>query len=161
MDRTSHSGSCRLKTDPDRALERATAVLVAVGFRTRERGVGSAVFEGPGMRNNRQNPLLGASRIRLVARGGKLNLEADLGAARKLGLFARIFPPALCLCLGLVFTLVVGFLQDNTLWMLPVYSTVGGLTLLWLILGPFLARWILSNSRRALDGFLEEVAGNE
>ncbi|MCP5522763.1 MAG: hypothetical protein H7A46_14575 [Verrucomicrobiales bacterium] len=158
MDRYRHSATSRLQTDPTRALERAAAVLVAAGFRTKERGGGSAVFEGPGMRNNRQSPLLGASRIRFVARGERLNLEADLGGARKLGLFARIFPPALCLFLGLLFTVLFSLQQDDTLWMLPLYSSLGGMLLLWLILGPFIASRILTNTRKALDRFIEEVA---
>lgn len=161
MDSYTHSSSSRLRTDPARAIERAGATLTAAGFRTKSSSSGSAVFEGPGMRNNRQSPLLGASRIRLVARGEKLNLEAELDGARKLGLFARIFPPALCLFLGLLFTVLFSVQQDNTLWMLPVYSVVGGMLLMWLILGPILARRILANSRKALDLLVEEIARHD
>lgn len=161
MDRYSHSGASRLQTDPARAIERATAVLVAAGFRTKERSGGSAVFEGPGMRSNHESPLRGATRIRLVARGERLSLEAELGGARKLGRFVRLFPPGLCLLLALLFTVLFSVQQQNTSWMLPLYSSLGGMILLWLVLGPLIARHILTSTQKALDQFVEEVARHE
>lgn len=161
MDQLTYTIGGRLWTDPAKAIERASATLTAAGFRTKSSSNGSTVFEGPGMRSTKQSPLLGASRIRLRARGDKLSLEAELGGARKLGLFARIFPPALCLFLGLVFTIIMSAQQENTLWMLPLYTALGLMLVVWLIIGPMIARRILASSRRALDRLVEEVARHD
>lgn len=153
-----YSNTVPMRRDAGEALEKARAVLLAAGFRAGASERGGVVFLGPGLNSTRQNPLLGASRLRLVARGERLSVDADLGGARRLGRFARFFPPLLCLALAIVFTVVFTFKFDTLAWMAPVYGTTGLLAAVWLLVGPVLARAIRRNTWTALDELVAAVA---
>src|SRR5262245_24715831 len=126
--------------DVDRAMRLAETSLTAAGLRIMERTGTTLTAEGPGMNNNRESPLLGASRLYLVARSGELAVEAELGGVRRLARFVTIFPPALCVGLAVVLSVVFSILAGPGLWMWPVGLACGTIAAVWLVLGPIMAR---------------------
>lgn len=139
-------------------LADARAMLLAAGFRAAGANPGSATFLSPGLNSTRQNPLLGASRLRVAARGGRLSVDAELGGARRLGRFARFFPPLLCGSLAVLFTVVFSLQFDSLIWMPAVYGTTGLLAGVWLLVGPVLQRTIRRSTQTALDNFVAALS---
>src|SRR5262245_24613833 len=96
----------------DRALEAAISPLTSLGFRIVEQSPTAIELTGPGMNSSRESGLMGATRIRVVARSHELALDAELGGVERLSRFVRLFPVALSLGLfvglGLIFWTTFG-----------------------------------------------------
>ena len=84
-------------------LQAALTVLTNNGFAIVNRDELTASLKGPGLNSTRQNPLLGASAIRLALEGNQLRLDADLGGVDSMRRFLMRFPFLLGLGLGLFF----------------------------------------------------------
>lgn len=153
-----HTAEAAFSGDTGRAFDLAVSALTGIGFRLTERTAHAVELTGPGMTNSRQSPLAGASRIRVSTGGGQLALDADLGGVRRMARFVTIFPIALCLFLGVVFAVVFGVVLNRDGWIIPVVAVVGGNALLWLFLGPVVARGLRVRTCRALDTLLANMA---
>ena len=143
--------------DTDKAFSLAESALTALGFRLTERTTGSVELVGPGMNSTQQSALVGASRIQISHRRGELALEADLGGAARMSRFVILFPLGLCLFLAVLFSVVFGTLFEPGVWVFTVAGTLGVNALLWLWLGPRMARGIRARTRRGLDTLLANM----
>lgn len=133
-----------------KSMETAQAIFMQNGFAMTKKGEWDFEFNGPGMHSTKQNPLLGVSRARLKLSGRQLKLEADLGSVRRMQWFILIFPFAL----GLFIFLLIGAAQKNIQSGLPVLAAVAP----WIVIAPWMSRWMKRRTVRALDTLLENVA---
>jgi hypothetical protein len=83
--------------------------------------------------------------------GNSLRISAELGAARRLGLFALFFPPGLCLFLFVIF-IALGPRHHNAVYV-PLLIAVP-----WLVLGPLLAKLLRRRTEQAIDALLQSAA---
>jgi hypothetical protein len=141
----------------DRAFRLAESALTAIGFRLTERTAGSLELVGPGMNSTRQSALVGASRIHLVRGPGELAVEADLGGVARMSRFVTLFPIGLVLGLGVVLSAVFSVLFGPGGWIAAVAAATGGNAVVWLLLGPLMARAIRSRTCRGLDALLANM----
>ena len=143
--------------DTGKAFGLAESALTALGFQFTSRTTDSIEMTGPGMNSSRESGLMGATRIRCSHSGSELAVEADLGGVAFLTRFVTLFPPALCLGLGVVFFVVFGVVFGPGIWMVPVVAATGGLAVMWLFLGPLMARSFRKRTDRALDALLANM----
>jgi len=143
--------------DAGGALAAAQTILAMLGYAVTREGSGAIDATGPGLRSTNQNPVLGASRLRIVASAGTLALEAEMGGVRSMRRFVWLFPPSLILGLILIFVMV-GLLGGRGVPWTVLFP--GGLIqlALWVVLAPFLAGWIDRRTRTALGTLLGNVA---
>jgi hypothetical protein len=141
-----------------KAFDLAGVVLTALGFRIVARDDSSLDATGPGLNSSRQNALLGASRIQVMRRSAELALEAELGGVQRLARFVTLFPVGLSLFLCVLFFVLFSLLFDHFLWVLPVVAMTGANALLWLILGPLLARHFRGRTCQGIDVLLNNMA---
>jgi hypothetical protein len=94
--------------DVDKAFDLAVDALSALKFGLDSRTADSIRLTGPGMKSNRQNPLVGASQLEITLHHGQLDLTADLRAAERMMRFARTFPIALSCVVGVTFLMGFG-----------------------------------------------------
>lgn len=140
-----------------KAFGLAEPALTALGYRITERSANVLECTGPKLMNNRQNPLLGASQIRITRSSAELQLEAELGGAERIGRFVTLFPPLLCLSMALVFSVLFGVAIGPGPW---IYGVIGGAVVpavIWMLIGPFIARRIRTNTCRAVDALLANM----
>ena len=149
--------SLPFRGDASEAFRLAEAALTAIGFRFTERTAAALEMVGPGMNNSRESALLGATRIRVSNGNSELACEADLGGVKWLSRFVTVFPIALVLGLGLVLTIVFSLIQGPGMWILAVAGAVGLNALMWLVIGPLMARGFRSRTDRALDSLLANM----
>ena len=114
--------------------------------------------EGPGMNSTRENPLTGASRVRIVHRNGQLQLGAELGGVRKMCRFVAFFPMGLGLALAAFFAVLFGMIlrQGPSPWLpavIPLFAVAP-----WPLIAPALSRHITRRTVRALDTLLSNMA---
>jgi hypothetical protein len=152
-----YTASLPFRGDTDKAFRLAESALTAIGFRLTERTPGSVELVGPGMNSTRESALVGASRIRLVGGRGELAVEADLGGVVRMSRFVTLFPIGLVLLVGVVSSAVRGAQSGPGNWIVGVAAWVGGNAVLWLLLGPLMARWIRARTCRGLDALLANM----
>jgi hypothetical protein len=154
-----HENSAPFAGDPTKALDFALGVLAGQGFRLTYRTPTSIAAVGPGMNNTRESPLRGASAVRLESRPGRLALNAELGGVEWMGKFLTWFPNILCFGLGVVLTIVFLLTMGPGWWIAIVACVVAADGMLWLLLGPFIAKHLEAKTRNALDTLLVNAAG--
>jgi hypothetical protein len=152
-----YAASLPFRGSTDKAFGLAESALTAIGFRLTERTAASVEMVSPGMNSTRQSALVGASRIHIRGGRGELAVEADLGGVERLARFITLFPLGLSLSLGLFFCVVFGALFGWGTWIIAVAAGTGGTALLWLLLGPLLARGIRARTCRGLDTLLANM----
>jgi len=107
------------------------------------------VAKGPGMQSTKQNPLLGASRVRIAIESSFITLSAELGGVKWMRNFLFVFPPSLALLLSITF------------FILPIASFAAFIPWLavlpWVFLSPLVARWIKKRTLSALDTMLHNM----
>ena len=150
--------SAAFSGDPEKAFGLAESALTGIGFRIGERTARSVEFIGPGMKSTRQSALLGASRIVVRSSHGELALEADLGGVASMSRFVLLFPIGLVLCLGAVLSAVYAVQFGPGMWIGGLAAIIGVNTVVWLVLGPLMARSIRLRTCRALDALLANMA---
>lgn len=155
-----YSRSQQVAVDPERLKELAVQMAAAAGF-VIESQMGPAIeLRGPGMQSSRQNPLCGASRMRWVRDGRAVTLEAELGGAKWMARFVKVFPLALTLGLVVVLGVVFAFVFDPQ-QQITTLAALGAIavfdTVIWLVLGPVMARGIENRTRQALDSYFTNV----
>lgn len=148
-----HAATKPFRGDVDKALTFVVTALTPIGFRVERTGAESVDLFGPPMQRTRQSALVGASRIRLAHRGGQLALEAELGGVRRITRFVLVFPIALCLFLGLVFSVINIATGQVGAW-LPAGVAIGVNIVVWLVIGPIVVRHLRKKTLAALDTLL-------
>jgi hypothetical protein len=68
--------------------------------------------------------------------------------------FLILFPIGLTVGLGVVLSLVFVAICGVAGWIIALGAAVGGNTVLWLLLGPLMARKIRARTQQALDALL-------
>lgn len=152
-----YAASLPFHGDTDKAFHLAESALTAIGFRITERTAGSVEMVGPGMNSTRQSALMGASRVHIFGGRGELTIEADLGGVERMSRFVTLFPIGLVLCLGTLLSAVFGALFGPGIWIVAVAAAMGGNAVLWLLLGPLMARGIRTRTDRALETLLANM----
>ena len=154
-----HESSAPLAGDSDKALDFALGVLTGAGFRLTDRAPTSIETTGPGFHNSRESPLRGASTIRIEDRNGALNLYAELGGVEWMAKFLTWFPNLMCLGVGIVLTIVFLLTMGPGWWIGLVVGIVAADAMLWLVLGPFIAKKLEARTRTELDTLVVNAAG--
>ena len=152
-----YAASLPFRGDAEKAFCLAESALTALGFRLDARTPARLELLGPGMNSSRESPLVGASRIELRSGEGKLSVEAELGGVVRVSRFVTLFPICLVLSLGIVFSTVFGLANGAGLWMGGVVGAVGVNAVVWIFLGPLMARKFRSRTERALDTLLANM----
>lgn len=130
-------------------IETARSVFVNNNFKIESLSDTEIIAEGPGMYGTKQNPLVGATRVHIIVKPGRIDLLAELGGVRRLRNFVFFFPPALALVLSITFL----FLP-----MAPSAALIPWLAVSpWLFLSPFVARLIKNRAISALDTLLHNM----
>lgn len=145
-----------LRRPAEQALDLLVGALSALSFRVVSQTSVERVLEGPSYTSTKQSPLLGASPITVRVERDRLVLRGELHGARRMGLFATFFPPALGLVLCGVFLVVRQFQPQFALVaaFIPLVVTAP-----WLIIGPLMARWIHQRTCAALQTLVDNCAG--
>jgi hypothetical protein len=147
-----YSSSVHFHGDTGTAFGLAESALTALGFRITQRSPESLEAVGPGMNSMRENPLTGASRIRFRRSPGEMAVEAELGGVERMSRFVTLFPIGLCLAIAVTFVVIFGPPVPMAAWMAPAI-----IALPWLVLGPWMARFIRTRTCRALEALLANM----
>jgi hypothetical protein len=152
-----YNASLPFRGNADKAFRLAESALTAVGFRITDRSPTSLEVQGPSMFGGRQNEFAGASRVGLTNGNGEMALDAELGGVERMKRFITLFPAGVCLFLMVVLTVVFSLTMGPGPWTLPVLAVTGGNAILWLILGPVIAKIFRARTLRALDTLLANM----
>lgn len=148
-----YSASKPFRGDVDKALTFAVTALTPMGFRVERKSTDSVELTAPRLQRTRQSALVGASRLRVLHRSGELIVEAELGGVRRLARFVLVFPLVLCVFLGVVFT-VINLATDQVGAWLPAGVAIGVNVIVWLVIGPLLARHLKRKTLASLEALL-------
>ena len=151
-------------------LQFAITALANNGFAIVDRDDRSASLEGPGLKSTRQNPLLGASTIRLTLDDHQLRLDAELGGVATMRRFLLRFPVLLGLGLGLFFSVVGGFMfgrqfgvgfgvpwAQGWTWVLFALASAMLPVTPWLFLSPMISFRMRGRTQTALDTLVKNA----
>ena len=139
------------------ALHNVRSTLQAAGFQKVELSETALAAWGPGMHNNKQPPLCGATKIDIQIYDGSAHLNAELGGVRFMRNFIYFFPPGLAVGLGLLFgALATGGSMPPQAAFMPLLIVIP-----WLFIGPIMVRSIRSRTTEALDLLLEDMQQTE
>lgn len=135
--------------DCTKAIDIARSVFINNNFKIESLSRSEIVARGSGMQSTKQNPLVGATLVRITVKPSLIDLSAELGGVRWMRNFLFIFPPSLALTISIVFLI------------LPMPAFVVFVPWLavspWLIISPLLAKWIKSRTISALDTMLHNM----
>jgi hypothetical protein len=133
------------------ALDAARSVFINNNFRIQTMDGGGIVAIGPGLNSTRQNPLLGATVVKITAGTSSLALEASLGGIARMRTFLYAFPPVLGIVLSAVFLVIPG---------MPLYAAaIPWLAISpWAVLAPVMVGRIKKSTVTALDTLLANIA---
>jgi hypothetical protein len=144
-------------------LQASLITLTNNGFAIVNRNEDSADLTGPGLNSTKQNPLLGASRIRLKLQGQQLRLDAELGGVDSMRRFLLRFPLILGLGLGLLFAVIGGLTFGRQFgigfgmpwapgwtWLLVAFGAAMLPISPWLFLSPLISNMIQKRTENAL-----------
>jgi len=158
MDFPDYRESRDVRLDWDTVQRQTITLLTPSGFRVDSMLPGRVDLIGPGMNSSRQSAIVGCSKIRVSSDNRSLTLEAELGAARRLGTFARLFPLLLTGGLLAILSIVFWFVLPNGIDVVKILLIVLAINVAtWLVLGPVIARSIENRTRRALDALLTNL----
>jgi hypothetical protein len=143
--------------DTEKAFGLAESALTGIGFRITKRTAESVELVGPRMNSSRESTLIGASRIRILDEGRQLVLEAELGGVARMSRFVTLFPMGLMFFLCVVFGVVFGVAFGPGDWIWAIAAVAGGNALLWLLLGPWMARKFRDRTTSGLDALLANM----
>jgi hypothetical protein len=152
-----YTASVPFHGDTEKAFGLAESALTSIGFRIVQRTDHALDLVGPGMNSSRESALVGASQIQFRHGHGELAVEAKLGGVERMSRFVTLFPIGLCLFLFVVFSVIFGFVVRQRGWVIPVAGATGGIAVLWLLLGPVMARGIRARTCRGLDALVSNM----
>lgn len=152
--------------DPARALETVRMVFIQQNFRIIPIDAREFEVQGPGMNNNRGNPLLAVSRGRVALSGRTLSIEAELGALRRFSRVMTLFLVGLGAFMLIVFggLSALGLLHPRAHSVIPIKGPWILLLVLapfspWPFLLPMMMRGCRRNAERALETLMDNAAG--
>ena len=137
------------KAEP--AISAIETTLLPNSFKVTKATAATIELKGPGLRSTKENPIRGASEIKVEARHGKLHLEASLCGIRFLAIFVIVFPFLLMATLALLPVILAGgdFEQFNPSILLIMAP--------WVLISPMAVVWMRKRTMRALDDMLENA----
>ena len=146
--------------DREAAMRLAMNALVANGFRLADKSEHELSFLGPGLNSSRENPVRGATAVRLTWSCGSLSLDAELGGVRRMARFLIFFPLAMAAFFLLLGGLLLSFgLRSGANPAMFAGLAVPALALSpWLFLSPWMIRRIRARTVLALDDLLGSLA---
>ena len=147
----------------DSILDSAVQTLTNNGFAIVDRSEDSVTLHGPGLNSTRQNPLLGATRIKLALNGKTLDADAELGGVQRMQRFLSRLPFLLGLGLGLFFGVGGGILfgqlfgvgfgvpwAQGSQWLLFAICVSMLPVAPWLFISPLMSRSIQKRTEDAI-----------
>ncbi len=134
---------------PDAAIKMVRDALVANAFTVTKATATEFAATGPGMMGSNQSALLGVSKVSFRAEAGVLHVEADLGGAKRLGLFTMLFPPLL----GLILVGILSATGRPNSILAPALAVSP-----WIVVGPLMAFWIRKRTEKAINALLQSTA---
>lgn len=143
--------SISLKTESRKCIDTAKMIFMQNGFLVSKKGEHDFQFTGPGMSSTKENPLVGVSTARIKLNGRQVTLEAELKSVRGMQWFIWIFPFALC---GILFLVLNGSRPSGS----PINWASLLAVLPWIVLSPWMSRWMKRRTIRALDVLIENAA---
>jgi hypothetical protein len=159
-----YSTSAVIPRPSGETLQAALAILINNGFAIANRDERSASLTGPGLNSTKQNPLLGASKIRLAIEGNQLQVDAELGGVETMQRFLIRFPLLLGLVLGLLFCVIGGWVFGQQFgvgfgvpwaqgwnWILVTFGFCMLPITPWLLLAPWIGNMIRTRTQLALN----------
>ncbi|MEL6108746.1 MAG: hypothetical protein AAFU85_22290 [Planctomycetota bacterium] len=155
-----------VNADAHEVVDNAIHALVACGMKLDRRETKEATLCGPGLRSTNQNPVLGATTLRLIERdhpNPRIIVHADLGGVRWIGRFIIRFPLLLSLGLLVIYFLVQWFGAGLGLAAIPpaVHWAVFGTALLvafpWLLIQPIIVRKLTAKTEQAIADLIRSA----
>jgi hypothetical protein len=140
--------SIDFRGDTAKALEAGRDTLMQMGFRISSIDRGRLVAEGKGRGINSRIPLSGVSRIVLTGSSSRLELEAEWGGIKAMG----VFLVALILGMAVLFLILFGFLFG---WERGLQSTAPLAP--WPVLIPLMLLIFKKRDERGLKTFLANM----
>jgi hypothetical protein len=139
--------------DVAEAVKTVVQTLARHGFRITRKRDTSAELDGPGMNSSKENPLVGASKVHVKGRSGRLTVEAEFGAVRRLiRALGWMF-----IVMAVLFFVLFGFVLPVEGLVLRFVVPVASIAP-WVILLPLMGRYFRSRCARALDVLVENAA---
>ena len=122
------------------------------GFRIVSKSRHALEFTGPGMSSTRQNPLRGASDVKITIDFSSITLDAELGGVEKMKKFLIYFISGMALFFVLLFG-ILHFVHESFKSMEPVtlFFIVTSPFYVWIILIPLMTKSIKHRAENALD----------
>ncbi len=150
--------SREFRGDPQAALDCAAQMLAVTGYELTAKNDGFVeALSSRAVWSSKEDPLRGASRLRVSHRVGELTLEAELDHVRRLGRFATLFPILLGAGLAIFFWVMFTFIDPQpgkiNLVTFVCFASVSP----WLFLGPWMSRLFVRRTEQALETFLGNV----
>lgn len=134
---------------PDAVLQEARQALGHHNFRIVMSSPLMIEAAGPGLNSTKENPILGASWIRLTVSPNGIFAEAELNALHRLQAFVLYFPLGLGVSLALLFAAIFRDWYPPLIAMLTVTP--------WIFISPTMNQWMERRTCAALDTFLANL----
>jgi hypothetical protein len=133
------------------AISSIETTLLPNNFKVTKTTQTTIELTGPGLRSTKENPIRGASEIKIEARNGKLHLEASLCGIRFLAIFVIAFPFLLMATLAFLPVILAGgdFSEFNPFILLIMAP--------WVFISPMAVVWMRKRTMRALDDMLDNA----
>lgn len=151
-----YSNKRHLTCDSKEVLTQLIQALMGLGFKIEYSSPTTAEISGEGLRSTKQNPIKGATKIRLDAEERQITMEAELGGAYWLSRFAFFMIGMLPVLLLSIQTLIyilaelefpyINWIFASGLLFFPITA---------LIAHPFISSYLVDRSRFALDELME------
>lgn len=135
---------------PQQVMEDARQFFMAHNFRVIHVSPNLLEVQSPGFYSTHQNPILGATLIRLTLTPTGIHAEASLAGVRSLQSFVLYFPLMLGVSLAIGFAFLFRQIQPVLIALLSVTP--------WLFVAPYMNEWIRNRTLSALDTFLNNLA---
>lgn len=133
------------------AISSIETTLLPNNFKVTKATPTAIELKGPGLRSSKENPIRGASEIKIEVRNGKLHLEAALCGIRFLAIFIVAFPLLLMGVLSFLPVILAGgdFGEFNPAILLIMSP--------WVFISPMAIVWMRKRAIRALDDMLDNA----
>ncbi|MBG88993.1 MAG: hypothetical protein CMO80_19115 [Verrucomicrobiales bacterium] len=147
-----YNNSTNFKTDSSEVRKFIVSIFSQLGFRIDDKGQRELELTGPGLRNTRQSPLLGFSKLNIQLTPHEIHVTGELGGVAWMRNFLIWFIGGMLLffvvLFGILFRNNPNF--DNWIVVLPFAP--------WPFLIPWISRLMEKRSRTAMDNLLHNLS---